>query len=290
MGEASPDVVEQVELQHANAKQRVQLWKQIATKHASDKGIHMHDTTQCPSLSTAAWVDEHAAHLTQLAVAAAAAQTDAATTRAASQAVHAALHSGAPAFLRSLSAALVKAASLPSLLPGHALLLVRWVSAVLQSIDAAAAEKVRPYTHTAMGLYIYTYHVILCMLAALHSSPTDRPSHQQAAPTLLQCQATFMAFTTPPGAPRTVWVAAVHSVLSTLRTTPTLLPAYASAAAAHSGPALAHVLALYVAVHEDEATSKALVQLYCTRVLSSKEALSAETCALYAPLLHLGMC
>lgn len=96
-----------------------------------------------PYHTSTAWVDEHAAALTHLVCAAAAAQGDAATTRAASQAVHAALHSAAPAFLRTLSAALVKAAGVPSLLPGHALLLVRWVSAVLQSIDAAAIEKVR---------------------------------------------------------------------------------------------------------------------------------------------------
>lgn len=143
MGEASLDVVEQLELQHPDAKQRALLWKQIVTKHASDKGGHTYASSHSIiSSNYTAWVDEHAAALTQLVCAAAAAQGDATTTRAASAAVHAALHSGAPAFLRTLSAALVKAAALPSLLPGHALLLVRWVSAVLQSIDAAAADKV----------------------------------------------------------------------------------------------------------------------------------------------------
>lgn len=113
-------------------------------------------------------------------------------------------------------------------------------------------------------------------------------SLNQAAPKLLQCQGAFMATTAPPLAPRSVWTAAVHSVLSTLRASPALLPAYTAAAAVHSGPELAHAIALHIAKAPDEATSSALVQLYCTRVLGSKEVLAPDAYALYAALVAQG--
>lgn len=237
--------------------------------------IHLHQHT--------AWVDEHAAALTQLVCAAAAAQGDAAVSRAASATVHAALHSGAPAFLRTFSAALVKAAAVPSLLPGHALLLVRWVSVVLQSIDASAADKVKWHCDWGMFIVQLEPNCLTCSLNQI--AYAHLLSRLQAVPKLLECQGIFMAAISPPSAHHTLWTAAIRSVLSVLRTTPSLLLAYTTAAAAHPGPELAHVVALHVASHADAPTHSTLLQLYCTRVLSSREVLSPDVYALYAAML-----
>lgn len=107
-----------------------------------------------------------------------------------------------------------------------------------------------------------------------------------------------MAAITPPSASHSLWAAAVHSVLNMLRTTPALLPAYIAAANAHPGPALAHAVALHVAKHasdqttagkpQEQSNTNHMVQLYCSRVLSSKDVLNKDTYCLYAALLANG--